>query len=196
MKRTSPTWLLLAKAKPCTAIVPVGEVYDTGGKYKYRNLNELEVDNLFMVFEKHNGCISAISRDTLSEFKSRPQIIYYRNMYELDIRLEQFRTERIRLYMKNREALLTSAKTEIINQALEMIRDKEIDKVLSSGEIVTIQIRPTSKELAVGWAIIKTELGEPIAIKENIKSGDEAPRIGKIEVTIHKKNDTTKRIKN
>jgi len=115
---------------------------------------------MFVIFDKHNGNLSAVARDSESLFHSREQLRYYRDMFGWDTRLVQIRAERSKEVIEN----LGYAKVRAIQRAMELLESRQIEMPTKQGSIVTFTKDPMYKEIQAAWQIIKTELGEPTNI--------------------------------
>jgi len=148
-------------------IVP-GQVAKTGTKYPFKNLTKVQIDMLVIFYDKHNGNLAAMHRDTENNFGSYPKLSYYKKLYDLDSRLNDFRQELIEKYTENKAVILNRARNLIIMQAMKMITTREVsyyDK--KKSEIITIEVDPGAKELDTAYKIMKTELGEPHSITKH-----------------------------
>lgn len=126
----------------------------------YRSLEDDEQETMFVIFDKHNGNLSAVARDSESLFHSREQLRYYRDMFGWDTRLVQIRAERSKEVIEN----LGYAKVRAIQRAMELLESRQIEMPTKQGSIVTFTKDPMYKEIQAAWQIIKTELGEPTNI--------------------------------
>jgi hypothetical protein len=117
---------------------------------------------MFIIFDKHNGNLAAVSRDPESLFHSREQLRYYRDMFNWDTRLVQTRAQRSKDVIEN----LAYAKVRAIERAMELLESKQVDVVTKVG-VVTVTKDPMYKEIQAAWEIIKTELGEPTSITKS-----------------------------
>ena len=128
----------------------------------YRNLDDDEQEMMFIIFDKHNGNLAAVSRDPESLFHSREQLRYYRDMFGWDTRLVQTRAQRSKEVIEN----LSYAKVRAIQRAMELLESRQVDVVTKIG-VVTVTKDPMYKEIQAAWEIIKTELGEPTSITKS-----------------------------
>lgn len=148
-----------------------GQKRKTGTKYPFKNLKKTEIDMLVIMYDKHNGNLSSLHRDSNNQFGSLPKLSYYKKLYNLDAKLNEFREDLMERYTENKALILGRAKNLVIMQALKMATTKEVtfyDK--KKSEMITMEMDPNAKELDVAYKIIKTELGEPSSItkQENI----------------------------
>jgi hypothetical protein len=122
---------------------------------------------MFIIFDKHNGNLSGMARDSESLFHSREQLRYYRDMFGWDAKLVQIRAQRSREVIEN----LGYAKVRAIQRAMELLESREVEIVTKIG-VVTVTKDPMYKEIQAAWEIIKTELGEPTSITKSENKTD------------------------
>jgi hypothetical protein len=133
----------------------------------YRELKEHEIDKLVMVYERNNCNILQTTKDKECLFKGRPQLTYYRDYYNFDTRINKLRKKLINHYIKNSTDILMKAKLRAIKRAMDLLEDRIFEKVsLITGDTYKIKVPPSNKDIKIAYEIIKTELGEPINVKE------------------------------
>jgi hypothetical protein len=148
--------------------IPGAKVKDhTREKYPFRNLAKHEIDKLIVLYDRHNGNLTAVSNDPDTPFRTRHQLHHYKKLYDFDTLLSQFRKSLIEDYKKHKIDILSRAKVQIIDQAMRLIQTRQIE-VLSkiTGEKFDVTVDPTAKDLEIAYKIIKTELGEPVNISK------------------------------
>lgn len=135
---------------------------------------------MFIIFDKHNGNLAAVSRDPESLFHSREQLRYYRDMFGWGDRLVQTRAQRSKDVIEN----LAYAKVRAIQRAMELLESRQVEMVLKTGAVVTLNRDPMYKEIQAAWEIIKTELGEPTSITKSENRTD----VNVVEESVNKLN--------
>lgn len=149
------------------------------------------MEELFINYEKHNGNITAMSRDNTCVYNSRDPITFYVKKHNFPDRLRHYRTEIIENWKKTHKEMLGTARAALLNRAFELLQDREYD-VVSQGQILTAQKPPSSTDIKVAWEIIKSELGEPTKITEKVDPEDENKKLKKVEVCFKNYGDKDK----
>ena len=153
------------------SLVPVGKVVNlTPVAYQhspYRNLTAIEISLLVIVLHENRGSYSATVKDDRSPVKGNASIYYYKRKYGLESRLEQYRAEMISEYKKQSVSILNEGKIKAVKRALELLEDRELEFIhKKTGDKIKFTKSPEYKEIQCAWEIIKTELNEPVKIKE------------------------------
>ena len=85
-----------------------------------------ERDDLFILYDRHHGNHTAISKDVECKF-GRNKVIYYCTVYDFLNRLKQEKTLRIEIWKKNSGQMLIDGKRKVVEQALKMLETKEVE---------------------------------------------------------------------
>jgi hypothetical protein len=140
-----------------------------GNKPPYRALTIPERDMLFAFYEKWNGSMIAMSRDTECRYKAYSQIKYYAALYHFADQYTRIKTKRAEATI----AGLKDSKLLAIDRATEMLRPRQVVLKDSKGNVILVDdkpvfdtIYPDQKTVKTAWEIIKTELGEPTNISK------------------------------
>jgi len=149
-------------------------------KAEYRDLEQDEIELLFILYDKHGGVITQLSKDEESLFHSQAQLYYYEKRYGFQERLVEIRRKRAEQIM----ASLGEAKIRAIQRAIELLETKERTIVTKKGEVLNIEMDPMYKEIVAAWEIIKTELGEPTSITKSENRTD----VSVVEESVDKLN--------
>lgn len=138
---------------------------------KTRKLTDPEREYLFVMYDKHNGNMLAMSRDPASQFKAYNLIRTYVELYNFH-----------ELYLENRQKQakevmegLEDAKIMTLKRAMMLVQTRHSPIKGKYGNYITdkkgkpmmLEIEPDYKEIEMAWKIIKTELGEATSIGKN-----------------------------
>lgn len=126
---------------------------------------------LFAFYDKHNGNMTAISRDRDCQFKAYNQIRFYARFYHFDEKFVEIRRKRAEEVVRS----LPDAKMEAIQRARDLIQVRQVPIQTKEGTIlldedgrpIFYEVHPTHKDVKAAWEILKTELGEPTTISKS-----------------------------
>lgn len=137
----------------------------------YRPLSIPERDMLFALYEKHNGNMTALSRDPECKFRAYSMIRYWAGLYHFESRLIEIKRKRAETHLDE----LNDAKLEALKRARELVAPKLVPLKGPDGNIIVdpdgqpifISVPPEPKAVETAWRIIKTELGEPTMVTKS-----------------------------
>jgi hypothetical protein len=149
----------------------------------YRPLTIPERDMLFALYEKHNGNMTALSRDPECKFRAYSMIRYWAGLYNFESRLIEIKRKRAEKHLDE----LTDAKLEALKRARELVepklvplKDKDGHTLLDpDGQPIFVSVPPEPKAVETAWRIIKTELGEPTIVTKSEIENPHAQEVSK-----------------
>ena len=136
---------------------------------RFRELTEDEQDLMYNLFCLHFGNCSMVGRSKESIVKGKDCISYWAKLYDWDDRMRTETDKRVQELKKAINAKLVEGKQRAISRALWLLEERQEEKVTSeTGKKYKVKIVPSNKDIKTAYDIIKTELGEPSSVKQNL----------------------------
>lgn len=129
----------------------------------YRELKDYEIKALFALYDKHNGNIKAISEDEDSQFRTRNQVAYYRDLYDFSSKFQQIVAQRATEYKEQILSKLGEKKLKALEKAFELLETRTRRLVnFKTGIEFDVEVYPNYKEIEAAWKMIRIELGQSV----------------------------------
>jgi len=150
-------------------------------KRAYKDLTEEEQETMILLYDKHNGNLTAMAKDKLCKYKSRPTLVHYKQKYNWPNKLEQLRTGYLREFLDNRHK-----ETEVLWEIWRGgFNEAEIKAIIKSGRYGGLHSF-IAKVLAGDMKALKTLLDKLFANQNLLEL--KMPEQEKIEEAIEKIN--------